>query len=147
MSAFRYSLQSILNIKMKMETQARQEFSAAKALLDEEEGRLAQLVGRKTEYENKAHQLLMGALSVRDIADNKNAILTMDQYIEAQKQRIRVAEKRMNTARERLTEVMKDRKMHETLREKAFEEFVQEENKAESKSVDELTSYTYGQKQ
>ena len=36
--------------------------------------------------------------------------------------------------------------MHETLREKAFEVFMQEENHTESKAIDELTSYTYGQK-
>lgn len=29
---------------------------------------------------------------------------------------------------------------------KAFEAFLQEENHAESKAIDELTSYTYGQK-
>ena len=34
----------------------------------------------------------------------------------------------------------------EKLREKAFEQFVAEENSKESKEVDELTSYTYGQK-
>ena len=45
-----------------------------------------------------------------------------------------------------MAEAMKERKMHETLREKAFEAFLQEENHAESKAIDELTSYTYGQK-
>lgn len=34
MARFRYSMQSILNIKMKMETLAKQEFSAARAALD-----------------------------------------------------------------------------------------------------------------
>ena len=52
----------------------------------------------------------------------------------------------MEAARERMAEAMKERKMHETLREKAFEAFLQEENHAESKAIDELTSYTYGQK-
>ena len=33
MARFRYSMQSILNIKMKMETQAKQEFSTARAAL------------------------------------------------------------------------------------------------------------------
>ena len=33
-------MQSILNIKLKMETQAKQEFSVAKTALDEEEERL-----------------------------------------------------------------------------------------------------------
>jgi len=36
--------------------------------------------------------------------------------------------------------------VQEKLREKAFETFIKEENARESKEVDELTSYTYGQK-
>ena len=36
MARFRYSMQSILNIKLKMETQAKQEFSAAKGFVWQE---------------------------------------------------------------------------------------------------------------
>lgn len=146
MARFRYSLQSILDIKMKMETQAKQEFSAAKNALDEEEEKLSELYLRLTEYENRSKELLMGTLRVRDIEDNKNALLKMEEYIALQKHQVAMAEKKLNVAREHLTDVMKERKTHEALRDKAFEEFMQEENKAEGKAVDELTSYTYGQK-
>lgn len=146
MARFRYSLQSILNIKLKMETQAKQEFSAAKNALDEEEEKLLELQKRKAGYEKKAETLLTGVLRVREIEENKSAILRMDEYIALQRIQITAAEKRLEQAREKLTEVMKERKTHETLREKAFENFLQEENKLESKAVDELTSYTYGQK-
>ena len=37
--------------------------------------------------------------------------------------------------------------MHEKLKEKAFEQFMKDENAAEGKAVDELTSYTYGQRE
>ena len=70
----------------------------------------------------------------------------MEQYIIEQKRQVQRAVDRVERARAQLAEVMKERKMHETLREKAFEEFLQEENRQESKAVDELTSYTYGQK-
>lgn len=146
MARFRYSLQSILDIKLKMETQAKQDFSAAKSALDEEEEKLEALYERKAGYEEMAKELLTGVLKVKEIEDNKNAILMMDQYIAAQHKQVEQAQKRLEAARERLTEVMKERKTHETLREKAFEEFLQEENRQESKAVDELTSYTYGQK-
>lgn len=146
MAKFRYSMQSILDIKVKMETLAKQQFSSAKYALDEEEEKLAALRRRKSDYEQLAHTLLQGTLNVRDIEDNKNAILMMDQYIAEQKKEVRKAEKRLERAREELAEVMKERKMHETLRERAFESFMQEENRQEGKSVDELTSYTYGQK-
>lgn len=131
---------------MKMETQAKQEFSTAKMMLDEENEKLALLFQRKAEYEEEARSLLSGTLNVRDIEDAKNAILTMDGYILLQEEQVALAEKRLELAREKMTEVMKERKTHEALREKAFEEFLREENKQESKSIDELTSYRYGQK-
>jgi len=146
MAKFRYSLQSILDIKLKMETQAKQAFAAAKSALDDEEDALRQLFERKRGYEEKAKALLSGSLNVREIEDNKNALLVLDGYIAEQKQRVALAEKRLEQARMELTEVMMERKTHETLREQAFQAFLQEENKAESKTVDELVSYTYGQK-
>lgn len=146
MARFRYSLQSVLDIKVKMETQAKQEFSTAKILLDEENDKLAGLYERKAGYEEEARERLSGALRVREIEEARNAILTMEDYIVRQKEQVVLAQKRLDGAREKLTEVMKERKTHETLREKAFEEFLQEENRQESKSIDELTSYKYGQK-
>ena len=52
----------------------------------------------------------------------------------------------LEDARSRLEEAVKERKTHEKLKEKQFDEFVREENRSESKSIDELTTYTYGQK-
>ncbi len=50
MARFRYRMQSVLNIKLKMETQAKQEFAAAKLVLDEQEEKLAVLRRRKSDY-------------------------------------------------------------------------------------------------
>ncbi len=147
MAKFKYRLQNILNIKLKMEDQAKQEFSAAKIQLDEEEEKLEALIARKNGYEEKARELLSGVLNVREIEDNKNAIITMEGYVAAQRFEVDKAARRLEQARVRMTEAMQERKTQETLREKAFEAFLQEENRAESKAIDELTSYTYGQKQ
>ncbi len=146
MARFRYSMQSILDIKLKMETQAKQEFSAARAALDEEEAKLARLSDRKTEYEREAARLRSGTLNVRDMEENKTAILCMENFIADQKVRVKEAERILEQARVRLAEVMIERKTHESLKEKAFDEFLREENRREGKEVDELTSYTYGQK-
>lgn len=146
MARFRYSLQSILDIKMKMETQAKQEFSAARNALDEEETKLAALYDRKSFYESEAERLRKGVLVFLDMEENRRSILVMEDYIRAQTIQVRRAEQRLEKAREALAAVMMERKTHETLRDKAFEAFLQEENRAESKVVDELTSYTYGQK-
>ena len=146
MARFRYSMQSILNIKQKMETQAKQEFGAAKAALDREEEKLRNFQERKQNYEKEAEQLLAGTLNLRAIEDNKAAILCMDDYIAAQQVRVKAAEKSMEDARERLAQVVMERKTHETFKEKAFQQFLADEKKREGKEVDELTSYTYGQR-
>lgn len=146
MARFRYSMQSILNIKMKMETQAKQEFSAARAALDQEEERLKLLFQRKDGYEQRAQELLAGALDVGKIEENRTAIQRMEDYIAEQRLRVAAAEKNLEQARIRLTEVMMERKTHETLKEKAFDAFLMEEKRQEGKEIDELTSYTYGQR-
>lgn len=146
MARFRYGMQSLLNIKMKLETQARQEFAVARAALDAEQEKLSALYRRKEAYEKQAGELLKGKLSVQEITDNKSAILRMDDYIFDQKLQIKKAEDNLEEVRRKLTEVMQERKMHEKLKEKAFQEFLEDEKKQESKEVDELTSYTYGQR-
>ena len=59
---------------------------------------------------------------------------------------MRKAEEAVERARQILQEYMIERKTHEQLREAAFEEFKKELAKEESKEVDELVSYTYGQR-
>lgn len=98
MAKFRYSMQSILNIKMKMETQAKQEFSSTRAALDAEEARLQELADRKRMYEEKATELLAGILDLKAIDDNKTAILCMDGYIAEQQKRVEAAERKLEQA-------------------------------------------------
>lgn len=146
MARFRYSLQNILNIKEKMETQAKQEFGMAQAALNRETEYLERLKERRREYESMSGNLLQGRLDLRAIEENKEALLKMDSLVAAQCIRVEKAGENVETARERMADAMKERKMHEALREKSFQAFLQEENHAESKAIDELTSYTYGQK-
>ncbi len=139
-------MQNILNIKLKLETQAKQDFSTAKAALDEEEARLGLLYDRKAEYEQEAGNLLAGRLNLRKIEENKAALRCMEDYIERQQRNVEKASRVLEAATERLKQVRIERRTHETLKEKAFEEFLMEEKRQESKEIDQLTSYTYGQR-
>lgn len=147
MSKFRYRMQSILDIKLKMETLAKQDFAAAMTKLNEEEGKLEELKARKMGYEQEARRLLSDTLSVLDIQENNNAIARIEEFIEEQKKQVEAARRNLEREREKLAEAMKERKVHENLKEKEFEEFIQEENKSENLVTDELTSYRYGQKE
>ena len=146
MARFRYSMQSILNIKLKLETQAKQEFSAARAALDREEEKLQALCDRKDGYAQAGEALLSGVLDLRAIEENREAIRCMEVFIVQQQGNVEAAERNLEKVREKLAEVMMGRKTHEKLKEKAFEEFLMEEKRQESKEIDQLTSYTYGQR-
>lgn len=146
MARFSYSMQSILNIKLKMETQKKQEFSAARAVLDQEEEKLQGLILRKQGYEEEAVGLLYGDLKLRDIQENNTAMLRMDGFIADQQVCVSTAERKLEHARAEMTEAMRERKTHENLKEKEFAQFMLEENRRENKAVDELTSYVYGQR-
>lgn len=146
MSKFIYRMQSILNVKYKLEEQAKMDFAAARMRLDAEEEKLERLHNRKYDYEEEGRRLREHSLNVQDILDNKNAILQMDDFIAHQMLEVRNAEKELEEQRQKLEKVMKERKVQEKLRENAFEAFVKEENSKESKEIDELTSYIYGRK-
>ena len=146
MAKFKYRMQNVLNIKEKLEEQAKNEFAAARRRLDDEEEKLEELKQRKAGYEEEGRRLRMSALNILDLTDNKNAIDTMDEYIALQQIEVNKAAALLEEARIKLTEAMKEAKIHNRLREKAFEEFKKEINAQESKEIDELTSYTYGQK-
>ena len=146
MAKFVYRMQNILNLKLKLEEQQKMEFAAARKRLDEEEDKLHRLFRRKAGYEEEGRRLREDDLNVQDILDNRNALIQMDDYIAFQQIQVSKAEAKLEEERQKLQEAVQERKIQEKLRENAFEVFIREENARESKEVDELVSYTYGQK-
>ena len=147
MSKFIYRMQNILNIKYKLEDQAKTEFMLANQRLQEEEAKLQRLKERKAGYEENVRQLLKKNLQVDRIKENQEAIVRMNEFITEQEACVKEAQYQVNLKAEKLTELRKERKAQEKLKEKAFESFLQEENVKESKEIDELVSFTYGRRQ
>lgn len=146
MARFRYRMQSILDIKLKLEESAKQIFAEKQAELNRQEQVLEDIIQRKALYEEERLKLLSGILDFVEINENRNAIFKLDDLIAEQRIQVEKARKEMEKARAELTEIMQDRKAQESLKEKAFEAFLEEEKANESKEVDELTSYTYGKR-
>ena len=128
MAKFAYRMQNILDVKMKMENQAKISYGIANAKLMDE---------------NEARELVSGTIDVQKIRDCKRAIDTMKSKQRTQMMNVHVAEKNLEAARLHLNKMMVERKTHEKLKERAVEEFKQELQYAENKEIDELVSYTY----
>ena len=147
MAKFVYKMQNILNVKVKLEDQAKIAYGQANLKLMEEQQKLQEILVRKAGYEKRARELVSGSIRVADIRENKRAIDTIKAMMRQQMLAVQVAEKNVEAARIRLNDVMIERKTHEKLREHAFEAFQQELAHEENKEVDELVSYRYHEKE
>ena len=145
MARFRYRMQNILNVKQKLETQARNEFAVAAAKVTEEENKLKALTDRGEGYKDYLKKLSEGNLDIPKINETNQAIDAMGYLIEDQILQVKFAEKMLEQKREALQAAMQDVKTHEKLKERQFEQFLKDEAANESKEIDELVSYRYGQ--
>ncbi|MCM1156947.1 MAG: flagellar export protein FliJ [Bacteroidales bacterium] len=147
MAKFVYRMQNILDIKYKLEEQAKQHYMEVRAHLNAEIEVLEQLNRRKEEYFVRYRQLVSSQLDLVEIEECKSAIILMDEYIFEQQAVIDRVEKELDEAVQQMNEAMKERKIQEKLRENQFEVFLQELNQEEAKEIDELVSYQYNHKQ
>lgn len=143
MAKFFYSMQNILNIKLKLEEMAKQEYSEARIRLSEEEKKLDVLLDRKNVYYDEYQAALQGRLDFQKIEECKYAIDVMNDMIANQEIIIRQCSKELELIRQKLNRVMQERKMHEKLKEKQFDIFRQELNAAENKETDEVAGYQF----
>ena len=143
MAKFVYRMQSILDIKLKLENQAKIAYSIANNKLQEEQMKLHDILALRAKYENEERELVSGVIHVEKLRENKHAIDVLKSRQREQMMNVHVAEKNVEAARKHLNEVMTERKTHERLKEKAFENFKQELQYMENKEIDELVSYSF----
>lgn len=146
MARFIYRMQNILDIKYKLEEQAKQNYMAVRARLNEAEERLSYLKSRHMQYMREYRGLVSEKLDLLEIEQCKDAILIMEDYIAGQQLVIAQIEQELEEAIRLMNEAMQERKIHEKLRENQFEVFKQEMNQQEMKEIDQLISYQYNNK-
>ena len=137
-------MQNILNVKEKLETQAKNEFAIAAAHEREEEAKLNALKERRDGFEASLKRLVEEDLDIMAIREAEDALEVIKYHITQQALNLAAARQELEVARQKLTAAMQDRKTHERLKEKQFEQFVAEEAAKESKEIDELVSYRFG---
>ena len=108
MSKFIYRMQNILNIKYKLEDQAKTEFMLANQVLREEEEKLQKLKDRKIGYEEEVRRLLQKSLQVDRIKENQEAIVRMDEFIIEQMACVKEAQYQVDQKAAKLTELRKE---------------------------------------
>ena len=146
MAVYRYKLQGILDIKDKLETQAKQEFANANIKLLEEEALLEEIRKRKNEYIEEGVKLRLEVIDPVAIDINKRAVEVLEDEEKKQEIEVAVARKNVDAARKKMMDARTETRIYEKLKENDFKEFMIEEGKAESKEIDELNSFRFSEK-
>ena len=121
-------------------------YASQRVALNREEEKRDALIAKKERIEQDIRDMSDGNIHVGDLKHASEGITTMKYLIADQEKAVLREQRILDEKRDALEEVMKERKAQEKLREKAFAQFLKDENAAESKMVDELTSYSYGAK-
>ena len=144
MAKFVYRMQNILDIKLKLEDQAKAEYGMELVRLREEEMKLEVLKAKKEEYQYRLTDAVQDELVLLEIKKLENCVEHAKYNINVQKFVISQQQQRVDRAREKLDNAMKERKTYEKLKEKAFEQFKIEIEAQERKEIDELVSFRFG---
>ncbi len=144
MKGFKFKLQNLLNIKEKFEQQAKIDYGEELARLAKEEEKLKDLNDTKLASMEKLRESFTGTINIHTYNEYNNYVQKLDKMIVEQEVEVKAQEERMNEAKRKLAEAVKERKTLEKLREKKVEEFKKEEQLAEDKLVDELVTYKFG---
>lgn len=142
MAKFNFEMQPILNFKEQVERQKELDFAKALKLVNAEKEKLNSFYNEK-DYSLKKLKNEAGKENL-DFAQFKflnNYIEHLKISITRQKDVIMKAEIILEQKRLILTEAMKERKMLDKLKENKFENFLEEEKRAEQKVIDEIVSY------
>lgn len=147
MARFKYRMQNILDIKLKLEIQAKNAYGIANQKYLEQQQILQGLMVKRMKYEKALKEQLEGRIDVREVTNARNNVNSMKTLVRRQMMEVHKAELEMEKARAELNEIVMDRKTHEKLKEKAFQEFQKELLAEESKEIDELVSYSFNTKE
>lgn len=136
-------MESILNIKLKLEDQARLAYAGARNRLTIEEEKLSRLESRKASYEEEQRRQSKSKLNIIRMKQLSEAIEIMKMNIIQQLAHVKTATQLLEIARIRLNDAMIERKTQEKLKEKAWQEYIMEATAEEQKEIDERNSFNY----
>lgn len=141
MKKFRFTLQSLLNVKMSLEKQKTAELADQNRIIKKLEGELDALnVRREKSAAEYAEKMERGGMSAGDVASYSAGIRALHERIIAQMEKIRRAILVKDKIMAELVELMGERKMLENLREKQYQEYLEEARREDAKIIDDFMS-------
>jgi len=141
MAVYKFRLQKLLNYKVSIEEEKKNELSKASKRLEEEKKRLIELKQKLNEMNSALHEKTSQGMTVNELKILANYIDYYKGSIKEQKVKIKMAEDYLSTCREELIKATQEKKMIEKLKEIDYGKYLYEEQKKEERLVDDLVSF------
>lgn len=146
MARFVFTLQPLLNVKLQMENNLKNEMGRAVQKLEEQKEILRLLNEEREAYIAEFNRKSGQGTTVERLKEYTVYLSVLKHKSERQKESVKLAERNVDKIREELIEVVKQRETLEKLKEKKREEFLKEQMKAEHKLIDEVVSFQHNKR-
>lgn len=143
MQKFGFRLESVLNLKSQLEDNAKNSLARATRELENQKACLEDLESKNYGSMNSLNAEVDEGVPVYRIRIYNNYLSLLKNKITNQKENVNNAERDVDINRESLIKAMQERKVLEKLKEKKFDEYIKEQNKAEQLIIDELNSFKF----
>lgn len=141
MAAYKFKLQKLLDYRINMEEEKKNQLSFAIKRLEQEKDRLSELKSKQKEMDKIFKEKTSQGIAVNELKLLVNYIDYYKRGIKEQKIKIKMAEDYVSTCREELIKATQEKKMIEKLKELDYSKYLYTEQKKEEKLVDELVSF------
>ncbi|MDI6762166.1 MAG: flagellar export protein FliJ [Thermodesulfobacteriota bacterium] len=140
---FSFRLQSLLNWKESLEEESRMKLARKNRQLRRQEEEIQELAGQREENDRGLRKRMGKGLLAREYLIHKEFNEESYQDLVQKELNKKQTEQEVKEERERLTGLMKERKILERLKEKRFKTFLNELGKLEQKDLDEVAIGAY----
>ena len=141
MKKFRFTMQTLLNVKLTLEKQHKAEIAECAARIRRFEAEQQENFDLLSRQRGRYKLQLAEGMPAAEVKIWRGSFLAMRECIERQAAKIETAEDERRRIERKLIEIMKERKMLEKLREKQLEEYGAEQRAEDAAIIDDFMSH------
>lgn len=138
MAKFKFKLETVLKVKIRVEELRQKEFRLAEIQRDQAHRQLLQRQAEVTQTLDNFREDLKRRIDVREAVNYDRFLRWQNKQVELAAAHLEQCERQVTEARNKLIEASKERQILEKLKEKAYETYQLEEQRLENKFLDEL---------
>lgn len=147
MPGFKFSLQTVLNIKKQKEDSLKNDLGKAMQRHEKEKETLQTLTNEMENCIAEFNIQSTKGVTVERLREFSAYLPVLKQHVQFQKEKVKYAQQDVDKYRVMLIKAVQEREMLDKLKEKQLKEFMDEQIKKEQKVVDEIVSYKYSKEQ